>query len=195
MNIQVKGFGWTQFHQSWSKDRKQHSVEFLAEKLKFIINQERKLSIPDKPPINIPKQKKFPTLGKQTVVVENQDKNYIKDEEGIVRNADTLQKEREDIGIGSIYSEMEPPNRPKIDNTFVGTRIEVIFMFEILDRDEPEKALRWCQGKVVKVLENIKIPTVEVLWDPIEESNSGVRKTCVELRDRKWNPKKDSEGA
>ena len=47
----------------------------------------------------------------------------------------------------------------------------------------------------MKVLRNKKIPTVEVLWDPIEESNSGVRKTCVELRDRKWNPKKDSEGA
>ena len=94
-----------------------------------------------------------------------------------------------------MYSEMQPRNRPKIDTTFVGTRIEVLFMFDILDRDEPEKALRWCQGKVVKVLENKKIPTVEVLWDPIEESNSGVHKTCVELRDRKWNPKKDSEGA
>ena len=42
----------------------------------------------------------------------------------------------------------------------------------------------------MKVLRNKKIPTVEVLWDPIEESNSGVQKTCVELRDRKWNPKK-----
>ena len=40
-----------------------------------------------------------------------------------------------------------------------------------------------------------KIPTAEVLWDPIEESNSGGQKICVELRDRKWNPKKDSEGA
>ena len=97
--------------------------------------------------------------------------------------------------MGSMYSEIQPRNRPKIDNTFVGTRIEVLFMFDILDRDEPEKALRWCQGKVVKVLENKKIPTVEVLWDPIEESNSGVHKTRVELRDRKWNPKKDSEGA
>ena len=45
----------------------------------------------------------------------------------------------------------------------------------------------------MKVLRK-KIPTAEVLWDPIEESNSGVQKICVELRDRKWNPKKDSEG-
>ena len=168
INIWVKGFGWTQFHQSWSKDGKQHSIEFLDEKLKCIIKLEKKLSIPDKPPINIPKRKKLPTLGKQTVVLENLDKNYIKDEEGFVRNADTIRKEREDIGIGSMYSEMQPRNRPKIDTTFVGTRIEVLFMFDILDRDEPEKALRWCQGKVVKVLENKKIPTVEVLWDPIE---------------------------
>ena len=140
----MKGFGWTQFHQSRSKDGKQHSVEFLAEKLKCIIKLQKKLSIPDKPPINIPKRKKLPTLGKQIVVLENLDKNYIKDEEGFVRNADTIRKEREDIGIGSMYSEMQPRNRPKIDNTFVGTRIEVLFMFDILDRDEPEKALRWC---------------------------------------------------
>ena len=97
INIWVKGFGWTQFHQSWSKDRKQHSVEFLAEKLKCIIKLEKKLSIPDKPPINILKQKKLPTMGKQTVVLENLDKNYINDEEGFVRNTDTIRKERERI--------------------------------------------------------------------------------------------------
>ena len=66
-------------------------------------------------------------------------------------------------------------------------------MFDILDRDEPEKALRWCQKKVVKVTTNKKMPSVEVLWYPIEEPNSGVQKTSVELRDRKWNPKQDSE--
>ena len=41
INIRVKGFGWTQFRQSWSKDGKQHSVEFLAEKLKCIIKLEK----------------------------------------------------------------------------------------------------------------------------------------------------------
>ena len=102
------------------------------------------MNIPDKPPINIPKRKKLPTLGKQTLVVENLDKNYIKDEEGFVRNADTIRKEREDMGLGSMYYEMQPRSKPKIDDTFVGKRIEVLFMFDILDRDEPEKALRWC---------------------------------------------------
>ena len=58
-----------------------------------------------------------------------------------------------------------------------------------------DKYVRWCQGKIVRVLENKKYPTVEVLWDPIEESNTGAHKTCVELRDRKWNPKTDTEGA
>ena len=43
-----------------------------------------------------------------------------------------------------MYSEMQPQNRPKIDDTFVGKKIEVLLMFDILDRDEPEKALRWC---------------------------------------------------
>ena len=96
---------------------------------------------------------------------------------------------------GSMYSEMQPRVKPIIDDTFVGERIDVLFMFDILDRDEPEKALRWCQGKVICVLKNKKVPTIEVMWDPIEESILEVHQTCVELRDRKWNPKKDCEGA
>ena len=153
------------------------------------------MSIPDQSPINIPQRKKLPMLGKQTVAVKNLDKKYIKDEEGFVKNAHTIRKERENMGVGSIYSEMQPRSKPKIDNTFIGERIKVLFMFDILDKNEPEQALRWCQGKVVRVLENEKHPTVEVLWDPIEESNTGAHKTCVELRDRKWNPKTGTEGA
>ena len=95
-------------------------------------------------------------MGKKTEAVESLDQNYIKDEEDFVRNADTLGKEREDIGMGSMYSEKQPQNRPKNDNIFVVTRIEALFMFDILDRDEPEKALTWCQGKVVKALMNKK---------------------------------------
>ena len=131
INIRVKGFGWTQFHQAWSKDGKQYSIEFLAGKLKDIIKQEKKMSIPDKPPINIPQRKKLPMLGKQTVAVKNLDKKYIKDQEGFVKNADTIRKERENMGVGSIYSEMQPRSKPKIDNTLSvrGSKFSLCLIF------------------------------------------------------------------
>ena len=46
-----------------------------------------------------------------------------------------------------------------------------------------EKVLRWCQGKVIKVLPENAKPTVVVLWDQTQQV----------LAPRKWN--KDMEGA
>ena len=45
-------------------------------------------------------------------------------------------------------------------------------MFDILDRDEPEKALRWYKGKVVLMVKNKKVSTVEVIWNLIGSIHS-----------------------
>ena len=39
ISIRVKGFGWEQFRQAWSKDGKPHTIEFLADRLKDIIKK------------------------------------------------------------------------------------------------------------------------------------------------------------
>ena len=84
-----------------------------------------------------------------------------------------------------------------MDQQFVGKRIEYLFLFDILDGngEQPDKALRWCQGEVTKVFKNKKKPTVEVFWEKVEKSIDRDKEeiTIVELQDRKWN--KDCEGA
>ena len=59
-----------------------------------------------------------------------------------------------------------------------------------------EKELRWCQGKVIKVLPEAKRPTVVVRWDPmpdVEGKENVSEETQQVLRQRLWN--KNVEGA
>ena len=90
-----------------------------------------------------------------------------------------------------MYSEMQPRVKPVIDQNFVGKKINYLFLYDILDGDgeQPDKALRWCQGEVKKVFKNKKKPTVEVVWEKVEESIDRDKEeiTIVELQDRKWN--------
>ena len=76
----MKGFGWTQFHQSWSENGRPHSVEYLATKLKDMFKT-AKLTIPTEPPINTPKRIKLPVLGNQIEMVKALDKDNIKDKD------------------------------------------------------------------------------------------------------------------
>ena len=195
--IRVKGLGWEQFSQTWSLNGKPHSIEYLAERLKEVLKKEKRLKIPNEPPINTPKRTQLPVLGQQTTIVKTLDEGSIKDKEEFKEKANTIWKERESRGEGSMYSEMQPRVKPVVDQEFVGKRIEYLFLFDILDGngEQPDQALRWCQGEVTKVLQNKKKTMVEVVWDKVEESIDRDKEeiTIVELHDRKWN--KDCEGA
>ena len=136
-------------------------------------------------------------MGHQTTIVRKLDEGNIKNNEEFKEKAKNLWKERENKGEGSMYSEMQPRVKPVIDQNFVGKKIDYLFLYDILDGDgeQPDKALRWCQGEVTKVFKNKKKPTVEVVWEKVEESIDRDKEeiTIVELQDRKWN--KDCEGA
>ena len=53
--------------------------------------------------------------------------------------------------------------RPKINHQFTVKKIEVLFMFDILDRDELEEALIWCRSDFFIVLNDKKNPRLEAL--------------------------------
>ena len=82
------------------------------------------------------------------------DEGSIKDKEEFKEKANTIWKERDSRGEGGIYSEMQPRVKPVVDQEFVDKRIEYLFLFDILDgnSDQQDRALRWCQGEVTKVL-------------------------------------------
>jgi hypothetical protein len=87
---------------------------------------------------------------------------------------------------------MQPLYCPELDE-LMNKRIDVLYSFLL---GSGEKVLRWCQGKVIKVLTEKTKPMVVVRWDPmpdVEGKEDLSNKTQQVLPPHKWN--KDVEGA
>jgi hypothetical protein len=114
------------------------------------------------------------------------------DEDQFRKEANELRKQREARGEGSIFSVMQPLYCPELYE-LINKRIDVLYSFVL---GSGEKVLRWCQGKVIKVLPEKAKPTVVVLWDPMPDVNGKEDlsdETQQVLAHRKWN--RDVEGA
>jgi hypothetical protein len=79
-------------------------------------------------------------------------------EEQFRKEAKELQKQREVRGKGSIFSVMQPLYCPELDE-LINKRIDVLYSLLL---GSGEKVLRWCQGKVIKVMMEKAEPTVVV---------------------------------
>ena len=88
---------------------------------------------------------------------------------------------------------MQSKGVPKINDSFVGKGIDVLFLFEIIDGQENETGLRWCQGEVTNVISKSEKPKVEVIWDAIPELNHEQHTSIQVLPKGKQN--KQVEGA
>ena len=134
INIQVKGFGWEWCHHAWSKNGSKYSVKVLANHLRFIIKQEKiriskgKLEIPKEPKPNVPKRREMGILGIQIDLVETLDSKYLTDEGEFKSKAGSILQTREESGVTSMYSRMQPFLRPELDD-LIGERIDVLTGF------------------------------------------------------------------
>ena len=72
-------------------------------------------------------------------------------------------RECEAKGENSMYSQLQPFSRPELTE-MMGKRIDALCSFNI-DVKKGTAELRWCQGKVLKVVEGAWDPTVRVKWD------------------------------
>ena len=71
------------------------------------------------------------------------------DEDEFRKQAEELRRQREARGECSIFSVMQPLYHcPELDE-LINKRIDVLYSFQL---DLGEKALRWSQGKVIKIL-------------------------------------------
>ena len=169
------------------KGREKYLVKVLADHLRMIIKKEKNMKKPDKPNTKIAQRQKLGTLGSLTDDVESLDQKYIKDEETFEKKAEKLRRKREAKGEGSMFSVLQPFNRPELKD-LVCRRIDVLSWFDT--------GLRWCQGEVVSVVENTSQPLVTVLWDPIPDGPKKYEEPVeerVKLLPSKW--RKETEGA
>ena len=68
--MRVKGMGWEQFKHAWSKDNRKYSVFELAKHLTYIVREEKKLTVPDEPPLIAPQRVSLGVLGTQSSQVQ-----------------------------------------------------------------------------------------------------------------------------
>ncbi len=134
----------------------------------------------------------LPILGTATQQLMESNATARINEEQFRKEAEELQKQREARGKGSIFSVMQPLYCPELDE-LINKRIDVLYSFLL---GSGEKVLRWCQGKVIKVLTEKAKPTFVVCWDlmpDVEGKEDLSDETEQVLPPRKWN--KDVEGA
>ena len=193
-NIQmhVIGLGWKQFAIVWSHKGAKRSVDELATHLKMIIREEKRLTPPKDPALEMPKRLELPLLGTASQQLIKSNTTAAIDEKEFRERATELRMQREARGEGSIFSVMQPLYCPELDD-LMNKRIDVLYSFQL---DLGEQALQWCQGKVIKILTEKTKPTVVVRWVPmpdVDGKENSIEETQQELPQRKWN--KDVEGA
>jgi hypothetical protein len=190
--MQVLGLGWKQFAIKWLHKDMKRSVDKLAMHLKIIIREEQKLVPQTDPALEMPKCVELPILGTATQqLLESNDTAKNNEKEFRVSMAE-VQKQREVKGEGSIISVMQPFYCLELDE-LIDRRIDVLYSFQL---SSGKKALRWCQGKVIKIYIEKTKPTVVVGWDlmpNVKGKENSIEETQQELPQRKWN--KDVEGA
>ena len=103
IQMQVIGLVWKQFAITWSQKGVRRSVDELVMHLKMIIREEKKLTPPTDPALEMPKRAELPILGTATrQLLESNDTAKI-DEKEFRERAAELQMQREARGEGSIF--------------------------------------------------------------------------------------------
>ena len=127
------GFGWEHMAHAWYCNGKPHSPEKLAAHLKKIIQEEKRHNIPDFPPVKVPKRKDLTTLGTLAPNVVMMDEDLFVAEEDMKKEAQQVQKEREDEVTEDAVEYMQPTTRPPVDNTLLGKHLEICCMYHLED--------------------------------------------------------------
>ena len=138
IKIRVKGFGWEWCHHAWSKGNRKYTIKELADHLRSIIRREKNEDIPDEPTPEIQKRVNTAILGTFNDFSKHLDAKYFKDEDEFKEACMKLKGEREARGEGSMYSTLQPFNRPDLDE-LLNKRIDVLTSFEIKNIDGTHK--------------------------------------------------------
>ena len=93
----------------------QYSPQELGKHLKGIIRNEKKCTIPNEPPAMIPQRKQLSQLGKQKSDVKVIDAIHQEKSVQLDDNARMTRINRESIGQGERYEELQPTSIPKIE--------------------------------------------------------------------------------
>ena len=155
--------------------------------------------IPDKPPVQIPEREKLKILGtatEQLTVIEECNKLKLS---GFEEHARNLKAERELVGVGDSYANIQPQSMLKIDNSLVGKQLDICVEYTLI---EGSTELRWSQGNVILASNGSHIiklgsrtacykkgEAVMICWDANPDRNEESTTSAQRIMTSKWNPK------
>ena len=90
----------------------------------------------------------LPQLGTKTIKIQDLDINRQSNTQAFEHNTMNVRNEREALGFGDRYAEMQPTTRPNIDMHLLGKRLEICEKYYL---EEGGTDLRLSQGEVVKI--------------------------------------------
>ena len=150
--IRVIGFGWDDLHHPWSVDGDECSPEQLRDHLiNKIIPEQSKQRIPEKTTMELPSRNKTKQLGTRTVDADGLDSRYADEKKKASKGAEKMREDLEADGNIDRYEKMQPKQRSKIGQAFVGTEIEQLWEYIEKNKGKEIKVIQWCRGEVVGV--------------------------------------------
>ena len=187
ISIRVKGFGWTDYHITWTHKRVKRIIRELSNHLRKIIREEAKKVVPLEPPANVLKRREMPVLGTMTDERRQLDEKHKGKVESLRKVVRMMEKERHERGDeNSIYDAFQPFDMP-ILTSLVGERIDICWPLDKGEGADKTTCNEWCQGEVIEIVK-MKPPTVRVMWDAMldVEGFEACSEGECELDPEKW---------
>ena len=112
------------------------------------------------------------------------DTKYESEKERAIKGVEKMREDLEASGKIDRYEKMQPKQRPKIDQSFVGAHIEQLWEYTETKKGTEKKVLQWCKGEVVGVKKNNK---VHIQWASHVLRRGDPEVTEEQFMVSKWN--------
>jgi len=190
--IRYVGLGWEEAYHPWSKGGYIYTPNELLQHLTMVvIPLQRKLRVPEHPPMNLPTRPSLPTLGTKASDIVDMDLQSTQQNTQLRIDAYKERERLEEEGIGDQLSELQQFSWKIFDGSKLKSSPWGIDMLcEYVD-DECERTYVWCQGKVVELVRQTDTEAVvKIKWNEACLQPGDPKVTRHVLKKSKWNPQK-----
>ena len=215
IDMRVVGLGFVEFKTPWSSstDETVGTVDHLKELLTEILWDERARQVdgdlPEAAVVPIMKRKQFKQLGDPTVqagALASTVKELSPEE--LLELAKQKRTELEEAGEIDAVGDEQPEDSPKLDESMVGTKLEVCWRYWRKPTDQEKAAGEnrkkigvkiWCEGEVVQVANGttdrasprcknlLKAGALRIRWPEDKERDEDESFTWSIFQDADWN--------
>ena len=197
--IRYLGLGWEEAYHPWSKNKHVYEPSALLDHLVNTVTPLQNFkTVPDEPPINLPKCPDIYSIGTKSGSLVELDNTLLEKSQHVRLNAMKERDRLESVGFRDQLMEMQEVNWP-IDKILKGGfRLDMCFQYE---DDDGDQSLQWCRGVILSVLcdksntDSKKYLQVKVKWDDEFVGPNDLNPTKDMLQKKDYNPETHGNGS